>query len=215
MNGDDVIMIKDGEAQVGTEEDVALYKQMRAFIRNNDMSDPDNYARACGMIDVQSCIDYYATEIYITNLDWPSKNKGLWRTRGTESGRYGDGRWRWVLFDVNVAMSMKRVEKDYVAKTIKNDSLFASLMQNESFAAAFYSRMVELAENEFNPIRTETWIRDYEVYMQDAVEKEFVRFYNGKRDGATCINACEAILDFLRDASANALEKYSDYIQGA
>lgn len=209
VDGDDVVMIKDGKAQVGTEEDVALYDGMRAFIVDNDMSDPELYARACAMIDVQSCIDYYAAEVYICNLDWPQKNVGLWRTRGTnDGGAYGDGVWRWALYDVNVAMAYRNAELDYLPRVLKRDALFASLMENRTFAAAFYTRMVELAERQFNPDRVEAWIRDYEVFMQDAMENDYARFFNGKRDGAYFINSCEQLLRFFQDRSAYILDIY-------
>ena len=214
VSGNDVVVIKDGEVEVGIEDDVGLYTAMRSFICDGDMTDPAMYAQACGMIDIQSCIDYYATEAYIVNIDWPQKNVGLWRTRGIDGGAWGDGRWRWILYDVNVAMAVTRAEVDYVPKAMKRDPLFASLMHNESFSRALNARMVELAEDQFNPARVETWIREYEISMLDAMENEYGRFYNDAMDRTDFISACQRKIDFFYRRSVFALASYGDQRKG-
>ena len=57
------------------------------------MKDPAQYAQACALFDLESCIDYYATEIYIANHDWPRTNYSVWRTRqkGGEPVAMGSG----------------------------------------------------------------------------------------------------------------------------
>ena len=47
----------------------------------NDMSDDDNYAKACDMIDVRNLADYMAFNIYIANEDSivQGNNWRMWR----------------------------------------------------------------------------------------------------------------------------------------
>lgn len=208
VEGDDVVMIKQGALEIGREEDLALYEAMNAYICDNDMSDPAAYARACEMIDVQSCIDYYATEIYISNMDWPQKNTALWRTRGTNSGAYGDGRWRWILFDVNVTLRSKRAGMDYVEHIKRGDSLFGSLMENETFAAAFYARLTALSGAQFDPARVEAWLRDYEIRMLDAIGNDYARFFNNTLKNTDFIDACERYIQYFYDRREFCLENY-------
>lgn len=210
VEGDDVIFIKDGKVEIGEESDAKYYTSMMSFICKNDMRDPELYAQACEMIDISSCIDYYAAEIYVRNWDWPQKNKGLWRTRKSNGGVYADGRWRWVLYDVNVAMSSKNAEDEYIPKVKKGDKLFRSLMRNKSFSRAFYTKLADLAEEQFNPDRVETWIRDYEAWMLDAMENEYERFYGGSLTGETFIATCERIAGFYRNRSAFMLASYGN-----
>ncbi len=63
---------KAGEAFAGE------YYDMMSFIQDNDMSDEDNYSRAKELIDIDSCIDFYAAEIYFANADQYS-NVAMWR----------------------------------------------------------------------------------------------------------------------------------------
>ena len=203
-----MIDVKADYIEVGDDGDIDLYNDMVSFISENDMSDPAMYARACELVDMQSCVDYYATEIYIANSDWPQTNKALWRTRGTDGGAYGDGRWRWILFDVNLAMSPKHAESDYIERARGRDPLFDSLLKSPEYLKAFHAKLAELAENNFNPDRVETFIKDYEVFMVDAMENEYARFYNGENTNDDFVGWCDRLLKFYKPRSVYMLENY-------
>ena len=210
VNGSDVVVVKGDEVEVGKEEDMELYDKLEAFFSKKDMSKPKNYAKACEMIDIDSCIDYYATEIYIANSDWPHVNKAMWRTRKTTGSGYGDGRWRYILFDVNLSMSPKKTEYDYFKRATSRDEVFASLMKNAEFKEAVYAKLVELAEGRFNPSRMETFFHDYEAFMLDAMENEYTRFYNGEKTGDDFIRWTERLLKFYRKRYDYIIKTYGE-----
>ena len=210
---DEVIDVKEDKIEIGRAEDIELYNEMKSFITDNDMSDPAMYARACELVDMSSCIDYYATEIYIANTDWPHGNVALWRTRGNDSGVYGDGRWRWILYDLNLAMALKHSETDTVTRSMKQSPMLASLMDSPDFTQALHARLVELAENEFNPARIETFIRDYETFMVDAMENEYIRFYDAEKTADDFIRMCENVVTFFQRRCVYILENYGDELE--
>jgi hypothetical protein len=73
----DVVYIKEQEIKEGTQED---YDNLVNFIRlyaNKDLRDAKNYEDVCNMIDIDSLIDHYATNLYIATFDWPNRNFGL------------------------------------------------------------------------------------------------------------------------------------------
>ena len=75
IDKDNVIIIECGHSvDEGLEEDLTLYKELINFAKNNDLSISSNYEKISGMMDMQSFIDYYCTEIFIANHDWMNNN---------------------------------------------------------------------------------------------------------------------------------------------
>ena len=192
-----IISIKTRVVEIGQAEDIKLYNDMVSFIADNDMRDPKLFERACEMIDLQSFIDYFAVEIYIANTDWPNNNFQLWRSRNKASNIYSDGRWRWMLYDLDHAMGLSIVEQDSVKRACMNP-VFASLMRNEDFYRLFIDRLLWLANEILAPERVNAFIDAYESDMAEAIEKKYQRFY-GKYDMDKLFYArCEEVRQFFR-----------------
>lgn len=160
------------------------------------MSIAENYERACELIDIESCVDYYAVEMYIANTDWPYNNYLLWRVRNPAGNAYYDGKWRFVLYDLNI--SMFDADKDMLEFTIEQDPLFASLYANSEFQQQFNQRLVYLANNIFNMETVDEFIDNYENQMQAAMEKEYERYYGDNKSVDDFITECEGIRLFFQ-----------------
>jgi hypothetical protein len=52
-------------------------------------------------------IEFYAAGLYIEDTDWPGNNDGAWRNFGDkiEGNKFGDGRWRFIIFDLDLSMN--------------------------------------------------------------------------------------------------------------
>ena len=64
------------------------------------------------IIDVNSFIDYFAYEVYISNYDWAANNSKYWRQSSTR------GKWRWFMFDTDYSTaiySLPETQADYNA----------------------------------------------------------------------------------------------------
>ena len=204
---EDVVDIKGkDDVEVGVETDLNLVKEAEDFITQNDMSDPDNYARACELIDMDSFIDYYAVLIYCARCgDWPNGNYALWRTRRAPEEVYArmkaegglediqaasentssdspcmDGRWRWVLFDVNsAAISSSLIENDTLNYVLNKDPspLFVSLSKNADFRKTFRERILEYGRTIFSPESVNAKLDQYTEEMTDAMDLNYRRFF--------------------------------------
>ena len=195
---DNIVSIKMGKVEIGQDEDLKLYEDMVSFIADNDMRSPEAYARAGELIDLQACIDYYAIEVYVASTDWPTNNFALWRSRHEASNAYSDGRWRWMLFDLDHTTRVANAEEDTLRRACNLDALLASLMQNEDFSRRFSEKLVQLARENFAPERTDAFIDAYESDMAEAIEKKYQRFY-GKYDMDELFYAgCEQVREFFR-----------------
>lgn len=193
VNRDNVIIIKNGSIEVGTDTDAVLYAEMIAFVENADMAMDENYQSACAYLDMQSLIEYFATEIYIAReLDWPSSNYALWRVRETGNKECEDGKWRWLLFDVNTsALNEDLIEHDTLAYARKKSKLFGNLWNSQQFRESFAETILEMSETIFRENLVRSKISEYEELMYTPVQKHCQRFFGktfeGKYPTATSI----------------------------
>jgi len=204
---EDVIVTKVDHIEVGDDADYKTYKDMLCTIADSDLSDEANYAHVCELVDMESWIDYYAIELYICNTDWPGNNRSLWRVRNTSDQPDEDGKWRWVLFDVNLSMDAARADDNFINRTVRRDPILASLYDSKTFRQALRRRMVKLAKENFNPMRVNAFVDEYAERMRHAMVNEYIRFMNDRTE-EDFIKACEQIKDFFRLRYDYVMEKY-------
>jgi len=175
---DDVVLIKGGELEIGEDGDFALYEELLDFCSSNDMSDPANYAAFQEKVDLESFLDYYATELYLANHDWPSTNFALWRSREKGDGEYYDTRWRWLLFDTDEeCMEQWYSDYDSIAVARERDVMFDALCENAEFRQAFADRLILFSETIFAPENVAPVMNRYVDLMLVPVEVEGDRYH--------------------------------------
>lgn len=168
VNKDNVVIIKDNKLDTGNKDDFVDYNKMTTFVKTKDMSQNINYNQFCEMVDIDSLIDLYAIQIYINNFDFSyKKNYLLWKTREKENNSYGDGKWRFMLYDFDyVATSTTITAHDMTivydykfdtftgvflfATDFKDDIFFHNLMKNENFKLKFIQSFFDIANYHFS-----------------------------------------------------------------
>lgn len=181
ISSDNVIMVKADSTslEAGIESDIEFYNQMCDFVGNADMTLDENYRYACELLDMQSFIDYYAAEIYMARqLDWPKSNYALWRSREVSDKKYEDGKWRWLLFDVNTSAWYKNlVDHDTLSYVRDKSPLFDNLWTNEEFRRQFEDRLLEMSETIFKEEIVINKIEEFENLMFVPMQKHHQRFF--------------------------------------
>lgn len=61
------------------------------------------YAQFCKIVDVESLIDLVLIQGFCSNWDFMYNNLRMWRTKTVGSGKYNDGKWRFMLHDIDFA----------------------------------------------------------------------------------------------------------------
>ena len=138
------------------------------------------------MVDIQSYLDYYATEIYIGNNDWPDNNTQLWRTREDDDSEYGDTKWRYMLYDTEFSMDLWGSDsggtKNRIAEAKNKDALFKALCENEEFCQSFADTLMDISRNNFNVTKANRKLDAMaEIYRPLMVQYK-ARFGNGDVD---------------------------------
>lgn len=177
---EDVVIIKEGFLDTGLDSDLNSYNDLKKFAKNSNFEKDINYKKLCELIDVDSFIDFYITQIYYNHFDFSyGKNVLVWKTRNKSNDSYGDGRWRWMLYDFDYAAVTDRtltkneltVKYHYdtntftvpflYAKDFSEDIFFHAFMKNEQFRERFVARFYDIANTNFNPDLIE-----YELFEQ-------------------------------------------------
>lgn len=95
---DNTLLVKDTRyVENGSPQDIARYKELRTFLAEQNLADPDVYQELLTKMDMQSFINWMCTNIYIANTDTKplGGNVLTWQTLTPENDAEGDGRFRW------------------------------------------------------------------------------------------------------------------------
>lgn len=159
----EVIVVKEQELEEGIEGDLLLYDHLMSFAQK-DLSDPTIWAEFCTVMNVESFADYCAIRVYVGDNDWlPDKNDVLWRTRDHS---YDDGRWHYVLYDVEYSSGLYGIEEtspewDHFTQQLERYPLFKAAMQNPAFRTLFLQSLKEIGSNCYAPSHVESALKDY------------------------------------------------------
>ena len=139
----------------------------------------EEYRELNSVIDMRSYLDYYTTQIYIERSgDWPIYNEAYWRTREQGEGNYQDGRWRWMLYDLNWScLSDSLVEENTIAYVKEKSGLFNKLCQNESFQREFTVTTCDLMNSVFRLDNVAPRLMEMIEETQPSVLKDLKKYY--------------------------------------
>ena len=211
VDEDAVVLVQEGLLTGGDETDAALYEELQSYA-NMDLTDPEVYNAFCNVVDIESMIDYYATEIYIANADWrPAKNTCLWRTRTPENDSFGDGKWRWALYDTEYSSSLyNKPETSYsydsFTAALNEDSLFAGLVNNPVFYQAFVEKIESLAANDFSSTTVNSALDSFSSVYKPYMSNYYERYGNTSWAWNDNING-------IRDFFANRAQYILNYVE--
>lgn len=221
-----------GELPEGVYDESYYFRDLLNFFNTHkDLTDPKDYEEFSKLVDVESARDYFAIQMWINNKwDWPGKNWSMWRTTKISEGNpYADGRWRFILYDMEFGgVSGKG---DAFVNTIKEDNykpygmldrntdnpavlVFVYLMTNEGFREDFKKALLSLSENHFRYPRASevlNWFRDVYSPLYD----QFFERYPGTGSRENSINggyaSYKCIMDFLLLRAGN-IQPMLDYV---
>lgn len=174
----------------GAPGDEKPYVDLLRFIQENSLAEPGNYEVVKDLIDVDNYIDYLILNIYSSNNDWVDSNLRLWRYKN-ETGDFRDaelpyavdGRWRWVVYDMDSAMNSSEGSRDSLDRAIHAEGseawttlLFSNLLQNPEFRNQFVSRFIYHTNYTFAPDRVIARIDEYQDRLRPEIERHIAKW---------------------------------------
>jgi hypothetical protein len=172
---------------VPQEGDNLHYKATLQYIEEHGLEEVMHYEYIQTRIDVENYIDYNIANIYSDNTDWPGNNIDFWRLRTITympNSPFGhDGRWRWLLFDMDFGFGLRSIN-NYAHNTLAfaaeadgegwpnppwSTLLFRNFLENHDFRIQFINRFADLLNTAFLPERTTGVINTFKDDIRDEI----------------------------------------------
>ncbi len=203
----EVVYRNDEEVYGSTEE----FLHIRKIARTWDLADDKVFAEFAKYVDVDSCIDYVATQIYFGNRD--VINQKFWRTTDYSH------KWRPLLYDLDWSMEFRPVIPSLPPKSpdvfnryffyspkcgdfkITYQDIFCGLVKNKAWREKFINRFFELAYTQFSDERV------FGIYDEMVAQMEPEMVLNIQRFGRPkSMEVWHQEIQNLRDAIAQRRE---------
>lgn len=184
------------------------YRQMIDFVESNDLSVESNMKRVKTMMDTESYLDYFSSQIYYVNFDWPHKNIQFWRhqTDYIPHAPPGlDGRWRWMMFDMDEAfrnpssnLNGRNSMIDYLTRSSGMggrtwaNTLLRNLLENEQFKFDFINRMADLINTALHPDHVVSELDRFRAIYEPEMP-EYINRWNRPRNMSQWLSEIERI----------------------
>jgi hypothetical protein len=195
------LTIQDGKE--GTQES---FVQLLNFVKQNDLSKPENYQIVENAIDIDNFIDFKISEIIAANTDWPGNNERMWRVLKPENTSKGDGKWRWMMYDMDLGFWQPEYNTLKVALygdpnvpwTMDENAtiLLRKLLENEEFKKKFIERFDYILNVVFEENRVIGIIDKYADTLRAEINQHSLRW--GKPDISTWEEGVEWLKEFVR-----------------
>jgi hypothetical protein len=149
---------------------------MQWLAKNLDMSVPANYHVVADSFDLDNMVDYFSTEIFISNWDWPQNNLKFWRPAE------GDRKWRYILWDTDISYGLFNLQSYSFNQLGKlrsappltigpHSDIFVELLKNTAYRNKFVNRYADMMNMHFRTTKLDKLLYD----MRDSISAEMPR----------------------------------------
>lgn len=180
------------ELYEGSEEDLVEYKDFLAKLEHADLSDQSVYDAFEKKVDVENMIDYYTTQIYVNNVDWPGNNCKIWKYKGEPEEGYYDGRYRFLLYDTEFNFGLyegpSAASHDSFTFLHQENNMdwpnpswstliYRKFMENSGFKEQMLTRFLDLLNSRFDTSRVLRVIEEMKEEYKPGMEEYIKRWH--------------------------------------
>lgn len=168
----------------GSPLDRQHFLDLRNFIASHDMAIPAHYDIAAGQMDMRNFILYNVAQIYCNNRDWPQSNVSYWRANVQGASPTSDGRWRWILFDMDWGFGNVGggAHHNTLAHALNGSDwsriILNRLLDNPEFRASFINAFADHMATTFQPARVHTLADDMAAVIAPYMPEHAARWRN-------------------------------------
>ena len=170
--------------------------------------DSQHYRYIQTQMDVTNYMDYLITEIYAGNDDWPDNNIYMWRMKTSTyapDAPFGqDGRWRWMLFDLDFGFGLEGGTDDIDAghdrccDSRQGGAGFCSdpCWKMQEFRSEFARRFLDQINSTYAPERVIAILDQMQAKLRPEIEEHFLRWSSDPDALANWENEVDAMREF-------------------
>jgi uncharacterized repeat protein (TIGR02543 family) len=183
------LLENDGSTAEIQEGDNVDYLNLINYVQNNSLSNDTNYNYIKTRLDPENFTDYFVSNIFFQNVDWPGNNIVYWRKKTTAyvpDAPYGhDGRWRWAIHDMDSTFR-DATHNSLADATATNGPLWPNpawstlllrkLLENNTFKIDFINRFADLLNTSFLSSRITTTIDAMKAVIAPEIIEQIARW---------------------------------------
>jgi hypothetical protein len=177
------------------EGDDEHYRDMETYLEDNSLVNQANYDYIATQLDPEDFRDYYISNIFMQNTDWPGWNTVFWRKRTATylpNAPFGqDGRWRTAINDLDDGTG------NYPSGSDHNTLAFATatngpdypnpewatlilrrLLENNNFKLDFINRFADVLNTYFSSTRFVDKINEFKANLLPEISEHYDRWDN-------------------------------------
>ncbi|MBD3583780.1 CotH kinase family protein [Flavobacterium selenitireducens] len=176
------------------EGDFLHYAGLLDYLTANSLSSDVNFEHVETLMDIENYTDMYIANIYAANTDWPHNNIEFYRKRTSSyepDAPYGqDGRWRWVLKDMDWGFNGNGVEMsghntlafatstggDVISNPEWSTLIMRKLLENNSYKNYFINRFADLINTTYQPPRLIGIVDEMKAAIAPEIERHGQRW---------------------------------------
>ena len=132
--------------QTGSDKE---FNNLLNYLNTHNMQDNSVYNYLKSQIDVQNLINYWIVESYYANGDYPHNNVKIYKS--------SDGKWRWMLYDLDLCDFSNRLLSDFLFLKINNNidwvTIMNKLAENNEFRDLYLTSLGKYLKTTFKPER--------------------------------------------------------------
>lgn len=170
------------------------YQEMISYLNKNSLATQANYDYITTQLDPENFKDYFISNIFLDNSDWPSNNIVYWRKRTTEylpNAPFGhDGRWRWLFHDLDDTFAISHPDQvdrnslaiatDPVGSDYPNPQwatiILRRMLENPTFKTEFINRFADLLNTSFTTTRVLNRLNEMKAVLAPEMPQQFARW---------------------------------------
>lgn len=184
MNADDVIIANARTATVtaGYQYEYHHYVNLENYVGANSLIVPENYNYVNTQMDIENYLVHFLVEIYTNNTDFLGNNRKYWRKRTASyvpEAPFGqDGRWRWLLYDLDQTFSDPEFDRLTLTTTGTDLStrILRKLLENPGFQTLFINTFCDQMNSSFVSSRVVSIIDSMKTAMNHDINEHIQRW---------------------------------------
>ena len=175
--------------------DTVHWLELLDFAQAHDLNDPMVWAVIESRVDIDSFIDFVASESWGQNTSW-LHNREFWRPR-TPSGR-----WQWFLPDMDQTFRSSQLSSGVLGEMLSSDQLLSRLKASTRFRQRMAQRMAAHADATFRPARVQALLDAMAQEVEPEIARHVARW--SSLGGMTIAGRASALADMKKFIDARS-----------
>ena len=148
------------------------YLDLLTWAQNHDMSVQENFDYLASRINIESYEDYLITEMWSGNFD-------IGNVRYFSTPGYMDGKWTWILYDIDWSMYFlhrNSIVELMTGNVVYSPTLIKCLLKNPDYKEHFFKKFAWMLDEVWNEENINKYLNEFYAKLQPEMQRECDRW---------------------------------------